>query len=420
MPEKVLVVDDDSAVAYLIEQLLNEIGVKTVKNLQSSVEAWDEAMKEVYDLVILDWKIPEVSGLALLSRFRADDTYATVPILVISGFLSKEDLTILGEYLLTGFVEKPVQKGFLHPKVSELYNESLWFKDKEERLLENFRDLEKEDISDAVDSLEKLLKESNRPVPLGVIATKILIAGRHFEDAERILNVLLKKSPDSILALHLLGKIKLLTKNYDQALELLKKAYTKSPKNLERLNLIGNANLQKLQYDEAQKYFDKALSVDDANKMAQEGVKLVTNIKTYIKDQGVEQTPKTLASLLNAIGISEVKKEAYEDAVEHYVAAITHINDTQVEAKVELNLGLAYLRWKRPQEALYHMEKALKLNPAFEKAQSLQKRIKTVIDKGPKKTPAELEELAKAALPNEEKDLFAGDPEEMIEDKKAS
>lgn len=420
MPEKVLVVDDDSPVAYLIEQILHEIGIKTVKNLQSSVEAWDEAMKETYDLVVLDWKIPEISGLALLGRFRAHEIYATIPILIVSGFLSKEDLAILGEYLLTGFLEKPVQKGFLHPKVSELYNESLWFKEKQERLIEGFKDLEQDDVSDATDSLERLLKESSKPVPLGVIATKTLIAGRHFAEAERILNVLLKKSPDSILALHLLGKVKLLTKDYDGALELLKKAYTKSPKNLERLNLIGNANLQKLQYDEAAKYFDKALKVDGGNTVAQDGVKLVTNIRTYIKDQGVEQTPKTLASLLNAIGISEVKKEAYEDAVEHYVAAITHLNDTEVEAKVELNLGLAYMRWKRPQEALYHMEKALKLDPKFEKAQGLQKRIQTFIDKGPKKSAVELAELAKAAHPPEEKDLFEGEPEEMIEDKKAS
>ncbi|MCX6117698.1 MAG: response regulator, partial [Proteobacteria bacterium] len=84
VPLDVLVVDHDEAQQKLIAQHLTEIGAEKVQCLSESPTAWDRIQTEPFDLIIIDWKLKGLSGLALYSRIRERAETASTPVIVIS------------------------------------------------------------------------------------------------------------------------------------------------------------------------------------------------------------------------------------------------------------------------------------------------------------------------------------------------
>ena len=407
-----------------------DAGVAKGNAQQNPLEIIEIVAKEHFDFIVMDWKLPGLAGMALLNRFRAMETHRYTPIIVSSGFLEKTDLALLGENLLIGFLEKPVQRGTLIRRVGDLYEESLWMHDKKDLLTEIFTKIESSTVEGKLTVLETLLNSAPHPVPIGCAAAQILIGKQRYKEAEHLLIQLLKKVPDAIFPLHLLGKIKLLKKEYVDAQKILKKAYSRSPKNVERLNLLGNAALHNLEYEEADSFFNKALTIDKLNVTASSGVKVVKTIFDYINEAN-KKPGESLASLLNTIGISHIKNRKYEEGIEFYLATIPHLNDTKLESRIQFNIGLGYLRWNKPKEASTHIQQAMTLDPGFEKVKKLDVQVQAILHKNqpdfaPERIPTSkptASKLAKVPAPapasankTASPDLADLPPEEVITD----
>lgn len=69
MAARILVVEDDPAIATLLEYNLTTAGY-TVHTVASAEDAEIAIEEEEYDLLVLDWMLPEASGLELCARLR--------------------------------------------------------------------------------------------------------------------------------------------------------------------------------------------------------------------------------------------------------------------------------------------------------------------------------------------------------------
>ncbi len=89
-PATILVVDDDEAKRYSIVKILQKAGFQTVE-----VATGAEALRSIAnmpDLVILDVKLPDLSGFEVCRRIKADPKTSAVPILHLSTtFVDLED-----------------------------------------------------------------------------------------------------------------------------------------------------------------------------------------------------------------------------------------------------------------------------------------------------------------------------------------
>lgn len=81
-----LVVDDNPQSLDVPSAILMGFGVNKITRCQSAVEARAALGKQAFDLMIVDWEMPEQDGLSLVRQVRQDATGPnfTVPIIMVS------------------------------------------------------------------------------------------------------------------------------------------------------------------------------------------------------------------------------------------------------------------------------------------------------------------------------------------------
>lgn len=85
---RLLIVEDEKKVASFLERGLKEEGY-VVDIAHDGEKGWEYAMTNEYDLLILDWMLPQMSGIELCQKYRAAGK--TAPVLILTAKDSVED-----------------------------------------------------------------------------------------------------------------------------------------------------------------------------------------------------------------------------------------------------------------------------------------------------------------------------------------
>src|ERR1700738_2605989 len=102
-----LVVDDDIAVCRILHRMLSEERY-TVQTSQSVADALGIIEQKPFDVYVLDYKLPDGSGLDVAERIRSKGSEA--PIILMSGY-DASAVTLSGEKLcIPDFREKPFSR----------------------------------------------------------------------------------------------------------------------------------------------------------------------------------------------------------------------------------------------------------------------------------------------------------------------
>jgi CheY-like chemotaxis protein len=111
----VLIVDDEEDLAAAVEVLIQRRGFRTCKVHDGP--AGVAAAKELLpDLVLLDYELPELDGLQVLERLRADPATAGIPVLLNSA--ARVSLADIKK--ADGFLAKPFPESLLHEMVDRV------------------------------------------------------------------------------------------------------------------------------------------------------------------------------------------------------------------------------------------------------------------------------------------------------------
>jgi DNA-binding response OmpR family regulator len=78
---KVLVVEDDPRIARIVERALTDVG-HHVDVAYDGVEGLTQAERDLHDLVVLDWMLPEMDGIAVAREMRRQKV--RTPILMLT------------------------------------------------------------------------------------------------------------------------------------------------------------------------------------------------------------------------------------------------------------------------------------------------------------------------------------------------
>ena len=122
-PIDVLVVDDDEVLLETARDTLNSLGAVSETSSSGAdalrrISQRHEIGKD-YDVVIVDWKMPEMDGLELTRRIR-EVAGEKLPILLISAYDWSDIEDAARDAGANGFVSKPLFRSNLYAKITEL------------------------------------------------------------------------------------------------------------------------------------------------------------------------------------------------------------------------------------------------------------------------------------------------------------
>jgi two-component system, cell cycle response regulator DivK len=90
LPKRVLVVDDDRLVRELWVDVLTGAGYRTLQ-AENGHDAIELMRAAVPDLVLLDLRMPDLTGGEVLQYLQGSAVLRRIPVLIVSGFLSDEE-----------------------------------------------------------------------------------------------------------------------------------------------------------------------------------------------------------------------------------------------------------------------------------------------------------------------------------------
>lgn len=117
---KVLVVDDDEAILEMIVELLERDGRFEVRVAKSGYEAGIETQAFEPDVLVLDYKLPDINGNRVCQTLRANSRFANTKIIMISGVADPDEIEELRAAGADDFLRKPFQIDELIARILDL------------------------------------------------------------------------------------------------------------------------------------------------------------------------------------------------------------------------------------------------------------------------------------------------------------
>ncbi len=118
MSRRILVIEDNRDIAHLVQLHLRDASYR-VDIVENGAEGLDRARTARYDLIILDLMLPQLDGLELCRRLRADGS--NLPILMLTAKTAEVDRVLGLEIGADDYLTKPFSIHELVARVNALF-----------------------------------------------------------------------------------------------------------------------------------------------------------------------------------------------------------------------------------------------------------------------------------------------------------
>ncbi|MBN2811595.1 MAG: response regulator [Spirochaetales bacterium] len=122
MSEKtVLVVDDSRIMRNIVKNTFSSMNIPCVFiEASNGREALEQLEKNVVHLVLLDWNMPELSGLDFLKKIRAMDKFKTLPVIMVTSEAARYNVIEALKNGATDYIIKPINEKNFREKLSKI------------------------------------------------------------------------------------------------------------------------------------------------------------------------------------------------------------------------------------------------------------------------------------------------------------
>lgn len=114
-----LVVDDHREMRTLVSELLRGLGLREIRTATDGEAALAKIRERPADLVLTDWKMGPMDGLALVRQLRDEfgSPCPTVPIIMMTAHTERERVAQARDAGVTEFLAKPVTIDALYKRI---------------------------------------------------------------------------------------------------------------------------------------------------------------------------------------------------------------------------------------------------------------------------------------------------------------
>ena len=121
----VLVIDDSTTDRTIVRAMLQKMGVGTVHEAESGAIG-DSKLRvahltgDPYQIVVLDWNMPQINGLKFLKTLKADALLKDAKVIVMTGTSRPDVVQAAIQNGVSDFIVKPVTLALLKEKIDKI------------------------------------------------------------------------------------------------------------------------------------------------------------------------------------------------------------------------------------------------------------------------------------------------------------
>lgn len=117
---RVLVIDDFATMRKIEKNILGQLGIKNVDEADDGSTALPKLKANQYDVVLLDWNMPNMTGLELLKAMRAEEALKHVPVIMVTAEALKDNVVAAAQAGVNDYVVKPFNAATLEEKLRKV------------------------------------------------------------------------------------------------------------------------------------------------------------------------------------------------------------------------------------------------------------------------------------------------------------
>ena len=373
----VLIVDDMENMCKSIRGMLKVLNYGSKFRFSfNGAEALRVLEKDPTDIAIVDWNMPGMTGVELLSRIRDERSFRDMPVVMVTAEANREIVAEAAESDIDAYLLKPLTVKSLGDKIASVVEQAnnpppLAYHLKLARDFEEAGDTEA-----AIEEIKKAMEAdpaSTKPMrELGILH----LEKNNLQDAEKWLSKAAKLNKLDVIAFHNLGELYLKRNNIEKAAEYYNKAMDISPRHTTRGINFGKVLVQKGAVQKAKNVFDRAISLADNSLSAQE------EVADFCLEKGVNEYAANLLEFLHnrlpkrddivyKLGAAKEKIGQYREALNYFIEAGRKDQDS---LDIQLRIAKNYIGCGQVLRAEKQLQAILRKDPENDAAKALLKQ----------------------------------------------
>jgi len=115
---KILLVDDSNTMRRIEKNTLEKMGYTDVTEAGDGAEAVSKASQGGFDLVLMDWNMPTMTGIDALKKLKTQDSTRSIPVIMVTSESEKSRIMEALQAGAANYVVKPFQPETLQEKIA--------------------------------------------------------------------------------------------------------------------------------------------------------------------------------------------------------------------------------------------------------------------------------------------------------------
>lgn len=115
---KILLVDDSTTMRRIQKNTLEKLGHSDIVEAGDGVEAIAKLQAGGFDLVLMDWNMPNMTGIEALKKIKGDPALKAVPVIMVTSESEKSRILEAIQSGAANYLVKPFQAETLAEKIA--------------------------------------------------------------------------------------------------------------------------------------------------------------------------------------------------------------------------------------------------------------------------------------------------------------
>jgi two-component system, chemotaxis family, chemotaxis protein CheY len=114
---RILIVDDSMAMRRVERSMLMDMGFSDIAEAEDGSQALKMVSSGKFDLILLDWKMPVLSGLETLKELKANPNFKSIPVVMVTSVSNKAKILEAIQAGAANYIIKPFSDEVLKEKL---------------------------------------------------------------------------------------------------------------------------------------------------------------------------------------------------------------------------------------------------------------------------------------------------------------